>query len=767
MDNRVRFQVLRSLALCGCTALGGYGEQMRFDTASEWRRWELPLGAVELTQNGTIRPVRIRKEINAALNAADFGGGIRSVGSNSGQAAFVMDGDPATGWSLDPNDSPEDWFIEIDLGRAVAARGVTLVFDEEAPPFELFRLFLSTGESAIDAVGNIVESSLIYRFRERFKENKRHRVTLDLDLAKQPPVQFLRVESLLHVAGARLVEVEVEAIGDNITLGLLERGGGLEIVLDVEGASDAVTLGNAMSIADGNFSVWLQPRRINSQVNVISHMTLDLGAVYWVDLVRIVGHFLLGPRSRSYFDFDTYEVLSSAGSLAPDGTRIWHRHFVGKSTAQHQLWPFAEHHFELIQTRYVRIAWVYFDAACAALWASSIANPCNFYGSTRELQVFGEGHPARVTFRSPLIDLKGNKQVSAIRWRADTSPDARIEVRSRTSNEVRYDITYYDKNGKQVTKRKWDKLIPSFRGSVDTTSVPGDDQSPWSNVYLAPDQRFQSPSPRRYMELEVSLVSENPDRAASLDYLEVEFYEPLADEVVGEIFPTEVLPGEATEFSYFVRPGRTSGFDRLMVVASAPMQFREVLVGEKPAEAEVEETGEGFQVEFPRPIRQRELVELRFTSSVFLQSTRFDVFLVDSGQEELGRQAVEPGDAAPAVESSTNVVSLPVSARLFANAELDTRVLTPNGDRRNDVLVVSVDLVNVLEQRPLRMRVFDLSGRLLGEVEGKGLAGHRELIWDGRDSSGRLVVPGLYLLELHMEGDARVEKVRWGVSVVY
>jgi len=38
MDHRIRFQILRSLVLCGCTALGAYGEQMRFDTASEWRR---------------------------------------------------------------------------------------------------------------------------------------------------------------------------------------------------------------------------------------------------------------------------------------------------------------------------------------------------------------------------------------------------------------------------------------------------------------------------------------------------------------------------------------------------------------------------------------------------------------------------------------------------------------------------------------------------------------------------------------------------------
>ena len=54
-----------------------------------------------------------------------------------------------------------------------------------------------------------------------------------------------------------------------------------------------------------------------------------------------------------------------------------------------------------------------------------------------------------------------------------------------------------------------------------------------------------------------------------------------------------------------MRTGRTPGFDRLMVAASAPMQFRDVTVGEKLVEAEVEETREGFQVKFPRPIRQR------------------------------------------------------------------------------------------------------------------------------------------------------------------
>ena len=75
------------------------------------------------------------------------------------RSSWTAIGPPAGAWPrMIP---PEDWFIEIDLGRAVAARKVTLIFDEEAPPFELFTLFLSTGEQAIDVVDNIVDGSLI------------------------------------------------------------------------------------------------------------------------------------------------------------------------------------------------------------------------------------------------------------------------------------------------------------------------------------------------------------------------------------------------------------------------------------------------------------------------------------------------------------------------------------------------------------------------------------------------------------------------------
>ena len=262
--------------------------------------------------------------------------------------------------------------------------------------YALFDVLLSTGEPAIDVVGNPIEGSLVYRVKERFKENQRHQIALDLDPVRDPFVQFIRVEMLDCGAGAALAEVEVEAIGDNLSLDLAAKGGDLEIIVDIDGFGDAASFANSLPLADGRFSLWTENRRINRPVDVISRMTLDLGAVYWVDLVRIVGNFLSRP-GQFRFNFDRYEVLTSDGSLAPNGTRIWHRQFAGKATTANRQLGIANHHFAPIRTRYVRVEWVFWDAACAAACVGcGIVPPCQFWGGTRELQVFGEGYPQRV-----------------------------------------------------------------------------------------------------------------------------------------------------------------------------------------------------------------------------------------------------------------------------------------------------------------------------------------------------------------------------------
>jgi len=753
-------------------------DQLRFDTARDWQQWQLPQGIVELTDTGVIEPVRIDKDINAAFNATRYGGGIRSAGSNPQDAALIMDGDPTTGWAPDLDASPDDWFVEIDLGRGVSAYRVHLYFDEANPPFELFDLLLSTGEPETDNIAAPVEGTLIYRIKERYKENKRHRISFELDQSDHTPIQFLRVQSLLPVPGARLVEAEVEAIGDNLSLGLLSKGGNIEIIQDIAKLNHQTELGNALALVDGDlFARWRNHRVLRGSEDIWSHITIDLGAIYRVDQVRIIGGVVVrsgfggGITTRHYvsrrrWDFRTYELLTSDGSLSPDGTRVWTKHFSGVQPAQNRSNGMVDHYFDPLPTRYVRIPWLSWDVNCGE-GLNENEGGCGASGTTDEIQIFGNGFPQEVSFQSPLIDLGAGKNLNSVEWGADTPPGTWVEVRSRTGDEVIEEYTFYDKNGKTVTEKKWNKLIPSFRGPIDTTFAVGADWSPWSNIYDHSGQEFQSPSPRRYLELDVRLAADVLDAAPNFDYLAVNFSPPLARSVVGEIFPLETHPGVPAEFSYYLRPLqiRTRGFNELSVEASAPLHFIDALVDDQSVAVTAETTAAGFRVTFPRSIRSGELVELRFESSVFLQSTRFDLFLEDNSQSI--RQRVDPGDATDAVESSTNVVGLPVNRDLLTNVILSTRVITPNGDGINDELKVEVDLVNVLEPRPLCLRLFDLAGRLLYERKEAATAGQRTLVWNGREGSGTRVAPGVYIVELQVSGDARTATYHRLVSVAY
>ncbi len=775
--------LLIALSLLGIGSIGTDAEQLRFSSARDWQEWQLPLGAVELTPSGSIQPVRIQKNIDAALDAVDLGGGIRQAGSNAHNALQILDGDPTTGWAPDPADDPEDWFVEIDLGRSVSARSITLVFADDAPPFELFDLLLSAGEPQLDLVANPVDGTLIYRIRERVKENERHRVTYNPgDALYLTPIRFLQIRNLKHVARARLVEIEVESIGDNLIIDLVGRGGAIDVVIDAFGRAEEVTLGNALNLVDGSiFDRWRNGREPRNSYNTWSHITIDLGAVYPVDFVRLItgvairggfGEQLLRTRagasgSRS-FSYKTYEILSSDGSIAPDGTRIWTRHFVGRGSSENHRAGLADHQFQPLPTRYVRIAWLIWDATCAETAPDASSRwACYANGSAEEIQVYGAGYPFLSSFRSPLIDLSQDKSLNSIEWEASTPPGTHIEIRSRTGNEIVEQYTFHDKNGRKVTEKKYLKLIPSFKGPIDTTRIAGADWSPWSNIYSTSGTSFQSPSPRRYLELDVRLVSSTAERAARLDRLAINFTNPLASQVVGEVFPLEVTPGQQSQFSYFLRPAVVpSGFDQLSVEASTIPRFQAAFIDGQSTEVETVPLAQGFRVTFPQRIRSHQLIELRFTAPIYLQSTRFDAFLQDSRQEQT-RQLVDTGDATPEVLSNTNVVRIPLDAALFSNLALNSRQITPNGDGINDQLLVSFDLINLLSERPLDLAIYDLAGHRLFATEQEAQAGHQEFHWDGRDQHGSLVPAGLYLAEIRIASDVGDHSLRWTLAIAY
>ena len=217
-----------------------YGEEIfTIDTKKQWEEWKFPQGVVTLTPDGRVQMGSVRKDINAALDArqftyerdgTQFSGGIRSVGSNEGDANKVLDGDLKTFWAPEPDVDVKQWRIEVDLGRAVTATKLRLVFTEERNTFRNFKVFVSDGVPKFPGSAlKDLDYELVFQTQKPNEDRILEIVFSERDLAGRPLLgkvfQYIRVVALDKVEQPGLAELEVHTLGENIALSTLERGG--------------------------------------------------------------------------------------------------------------------------------------------------------------------------------------------------------------------------------------------------------------------------------------------------------------------------------------------------------------------------------------------------------------------------------------------------------------------------------------------------------------------------------------------------------------
>ncbi|MDE2735091.1 MAG: gliding motility-associated C-terminal domain-containing protein [Gemmatimonadota bacterium] len=764
---------LLPLALCMLVPLSSptRAERLVMTSADIWENWVYPPGVLHLDEAGSLRPVHIGKDIDP-LSAAI----VRGAGAAPSTAVRAFDGDPATSWSPPPGTAPKDWWLEIDLGQVFPVQQIRLRFADSAPPLPFFNLSLSKGERFINSANVVVEGTLLYSHSERFAFNEVRDVTIDLD---DELVQVLRIEATREMTGApALAEIQIRAFGDNIAFDLIAKGG----TVDVEAAVVAVA-GVPSVMFDGDLSTMWRVNPLakgsSGDSETFGDYRIDLGATYWIDSVWLLGEPLgIPPRVRHYYaNFLSYQMQYSDGSLAPDGSLAWQ---ALASIPPDPRYLFAVRNFRhdvpLIAARYLRLIYPTSQGGNiigGGLSSSDIANTGRLdgLGLVSEFQVYGEGYPARVVLRSPVIDLGSNWNITAIEWEIDAPLGAQFSLRSRTGDHVVEQMRYFDKNGKEVTKRRYEKLIASFRGPIETTLQPGDGWSVWSEEYLRTGIRFRSPSPRRYVQLEAELRANNLQAGIALDALTLIYSRPLAHTAVGEVHPARVEPGEQTDFTYFLRPefARDSqGFEAIALEASVPLAFRALQIDDATINVEVEETNAGLRLHLPERVAAAERVELDFAATVFQNNTRFRAFLErESGLDTL-RQQVDPGDAVPDLAGAGDAVSLPVDGSLLTRLDMGAGIFTPNGDGVNDALAISFDVLKVLDARPIEARVYDLRGQLVRTLrDAAGVAGHYQLTWNGRRDSGAMAPPGLYLFHLQIAGDSATRTLVRSIGLSY
>ena len=763
---RLRALCLALVILAGLSLDQAEGERISFATRSAWQEWTLPTGAVELTPDGKVQLVPVRKGIDAVANAADFGGGIRAVGSNPSDADLLMDGDPTTGWAPLESDDPEKWWIEVDLGRLVTAEKVRILFADDAPPLEFVNVLLSNGEKFFTNALVPIDNSLVYNYSQRFGFNEEP--VLEPDFHHRS-LRIIRIEISQRLSGGKIADIEVEAIGDNVALGLLERGGNIDLITELqEVLAGAERMVDGDAVTDWRMQVFHQTE---TGSEILNQLIFDLGTHYWLDQIRIIGEPGSAPPQRrpTYANYFWYQVLASDGSLAPDGSLRWRElAFVPADPANLFDIRNFDHSFPLQKIRYIQH---FFSSSIASGERRGTHGSIAYFAVTSEYQMYGEGFPAEVEMTSPILSLNDVKNLTSVEWDVDLPAGTRLEVSSRTGNQIVEEIHYFDKKGKEITPRKWEKTPSSLRGPTETTISIGDDWSPWSEPYTFSGEFFKSPSPREFVQLKMRLLSEDPQVAPTLSALHLNMENPIALQMLGEVYPAEVQPGSEEEFTYFILPtfgGRSQGFDRLTLNASVPVEFVGLRIGEEPIQGEITRSDAGFVLDLSREVRTQELMTLTFRSTIFQNQTRFDVFLGNSRLGDDVRQRVDAGDASEEVDSESIAVRLPVTADLLGNVVLAPQVLTPNGDGVGDELRLEFDALKLVSPRPIKVMVYDLGDRLVRDLSGgEGVAQHYSFTWNGRDQADRLVAPGTYVVQIEVEGDSQTQTIHRLLPVAY
>jgi hypothetical protein len=376
-----------------------------------------------------------------------------------------------------------------------------------------------------------------------------------------------------------------------------------------------------------------------------------------------------------------------------------------------------------------------------------------------EYALYGEGYVAEVEMTSDFIDLGGTKSIRDLIWDADLPAGTHVEIRSQTGDTFVIERKYFRKNGVEVSEAQWTKLPNSQKLDVVEIQRRGTDWSGWSPIYTAPEAVFQSPSPRRYVQLQVRLGNDHPDIAPLLHSIALRFDAALiSGGVTSRILPRRVAFDSLQIFTYVLKPVfRTGdqGFDRVLI--QTPAELREVSVkvgGQTVVPLTVVMRGD-TRVDLPQRV-QRDSVEVMFQTRIHANATAFEAWVSIVGTDSRqGVRAEEQYAATVFVPSVASEVDLIRSVAV-------TPLVTPNGDGVNDAATIRFTLAKVEATEP-EVSIHDLSGRRVRMVAADS-EGYR---WDGRDERGRLLPLGTYICRIVMAADVGEQTAQRIINLAY
>ncbi len=313
--------------------------------------------------------------------------------------------------------------------------------------------------------------------------------------------------------------------------------------------------------------------------------------------------------------------------------------------------------------------------------------------------------------------------------------------------------------------------------TVDSIWSPWSDPKTFSTPADAATATFANVyEPRKYFQYRLKLYTGDLG-TPKINNLKIVYQTTLvADSTLDFISPNDVAvlsPVILVDSIKAYFSSSSLGIDTIVIHTQSPCQVRTVTIGGQPVQYTFISSPEKMMIGFPQTLKLASAVAISFSTKL-IQVASFPVEII-SKISPWNPQFVDPLRSAAGAGWTVTTSGVPLTP--IVDLHVDPNPFTPNGDGKNDVTVIDFSIANVEVPKALTISVFDLTGKKIRTIAslitgthpffGNPLSGGRGILWDGKNDAGKLVLPGVYIIQVSYDVDNGGSFVNKPVVVAY
>ncbi len=321
-------------------------------------------------------------------------------------------------------------------------------------------------------------------------------------------------------------------------------------------------------------------------------------------------------------------------------------------------------------------------------------------------------------------------------------------------------------------------IFVSFRSG--DIALPDTTWSPWSNEVTESGSLFGVYEPRKFLQYRIRLTTQNLS-TPEIDEIRINYdtlnVASVTDAAISPQFAQVLKEGEFTlTVNLQFQPG-DRGVDSIYILTPSPAELLGLTVNGQPAGNSFRESAASIVIAFNATISVSSVVSIRILTTPFQAVNPYQISISSkTGGYNPQRVDAKRNDQVDA----WSIVTVGVPERLIIRAKAEPNPFTPNGDGKNDVTNLQFFLGNIGEPnnfvgnqtRKLTIKIYDMNGRLVRDLydsydKAFAFISDNAIPWDGRDNSGAVVRPGVYLYQIYVDSDNGGETATKTVVVAY